>query len=568
MKKFIEELRKDKFLIALLVAFLTFCALYVFSWGMVHTVFSKKAILGLKINGVSVSGKTEEEISQLLSERVESFKKEKITVKTDQNQYELAVSELEPEYKVQEVAKRAISFGKNTYDIREFIGGDIVVKPGIKEDVLKGFYEEIAEKENESFKNAEVKIEGAEVIFLKEKEGEGIKEETFQNEISNSLTYFRPAFSIKSEVLKPYITKELLLKNEASIIEFLEKPLTLKSEGFQNRVAKEDLANWVDFAVEGEGYKLSINKKAVENYLKSLKPKIEVSPKNATLSVVNATVQVTDKGMDGKTLDLKKAIKEIGKNGLLAEEIILPVGLISAEISQSNLENLGLKELVASGESDFTGSSESRKHNIRIGSSKFDGILIKPDEVFSFNQYLGEVDATNGYLPELVILQNKTEPQYGGGLCQVSSTAFRVALNAGMPIVARSSHAYPVKYYYPIGADATIYLPSPDLKFKNDTGAYIYVRTNMVGNKLRFDFIGTKQKRTVKFSGNNDGSNAVLKVEDVKPYLYNHDAKGKGSVDSIFYQFIYDETGKMINKYRNLSKYDSPEKYPKPVQTQ
>ena len=116
-------------------------------------------------------------------------------------------------------------------------------------------------------------------------------------------------------------------------------------------------------------------------------------------------------------------------------------------------------------------------------------MLIAPDEEFSFNRALGEVGPAQGYLPELVIKNNKTIPEYGGGVCQVSTTMFRAAVYSGLEVTERRPHAYPVKYYNPQGFDATVYSPSPDLKFKNNTGGWILIQTRIEGNNLFLNFM-------------------------------------------------------------------------------
>jgi vancomycin resistance protein YoaR len=232
------------------------------------------------------------------------------------------------------------------------------------------------------------------------------------------------------------------------------------------------------------------------------------------------------------------------------------------EVREDNLDQLGINELISTGWSDAAGSPKNRIHNYTVGASKFNGVLIKPDETFSFNKTLGPVDASTGYLPELVIKEDKTVPEYGGGMCQVSSTAFRAALNAGLPIVERLYHAYPVQYYKPFGVDATVYLPKPDLVFKNDTGHYILIQTRINGTKLYFDFYGTKANRTIKFSGNEKADGAVDAVEKITPTIYDQDIRGKGSFTAVFYRHIYDPTGKLTDNDKFTSKYDSPDKYP------
>ena len=138
---------------------------------------------------------------------------------------------------------------------------------------------------------------------------------------------------------------------------------------------------------------------------------------------------------------------------------------------------------------------------LRITAKQFNGVLLKPDEVFSFGAILGDVGPEQGYVPGLVILGDKEVKQYGGGLCQVSSTAYRAALLAGLPILQRTNHLFAISYYtwpYSVpGVDAALYYPDVDVKFKNDTGHYILIQTVMQGYTLKFDFYGTKTKTGV-----------------------------------------------------------------------
>ena len=135
----------------------------------------------------------------------------------------------------------------------------------------------------------------------------------------------------------------------------------------------------------------------------------------------------------------------------------LIVDLTPPKTQLSQFNNMGITELIAHGVSAFAGSPKNRRHNIAVGVEKFKGIIVKQGEEFSFNKYLGDVDGQHGFLPELVIKATGTVPEFGGGLCQVSSTAFRAAMAAGLPITQRKNHAYAVQYYSPQGTDATIY---------------------------------------------------------------------------------------------------------------
>lgn len=184
--------------------------------------------------------------------------------------------------------------------------------------------------------------------------------------------------------------------------------------------------------------------------------------------------------------------------------VVLPVEIIQPEMTVSpELAALGIKEVVTVGESDWTGSTKNRRHNIGVGLAKFNGHLIPQGTVFSFVETLGPVDARTGYLRELVIKGDRTVPDYGGGLCQVSSTAYRGIWEYGFPIKQRKNHSYTVSYYYPQGTDATVYPPNVDMKFLNDSPGAILIQTYVDDptKHAYFIYYGTKDTRKAEVFG-------------------------------------------------------------------
>lgn len=179
--------------------------------------------------------------------------------------------------------------------------------------------------------------------------------------------------------------------------------------------------------------------------------------------------------------------------------------IIEPEITLAKANKHGIEELIAEGKSDYSHSIPSRIHNVILAASKFNGVLVPKGEEFSFNSVIGDISSSTGYQPAYVIQNGRTVLGDGGGVCQVSTTAFRAALNAGLPITERSAHAYRVSYYEndsQPGFDATIYVPTVDFKFKNDTPASILIMTevdeeNMI---LTFKFYGKKDDRQVELS--------------------------------------------------------------------
>ena len=160
---------------------------------------------------------------------------------------------------------------------------------------------------------------------------------------------------------------------------------------------------------------------------------------------------------------------------------------------------------------------------------------------------LGPVDGEHGYKEELVIRDNETKPEYGGGICQVSTTVFRGAIYTGMKITQRRNHSYPVHYYTPTGFDATVYIPAPDLRFINNTPGHILLNMEMDDTKLIFKYYGTDDGRTTEM----DGPHVTERQEN-------------GAMKTYFTQTVTDKVGTIIVHDILKSNYKSPDDYPHP----
>ncbi len=220
----------------------------------------------------------------------------------------------------------------------------------------------------------------------------------------------------------------------------------------------------------------------------------------------NNELTVVQFSRDGRTLDVEAVYQQVAvalTNG--SHFIELPVLLVSPALSSDNIDALGIKELVSESTSYFKGSSEGRMRNIALAASKFDGVIVPPGEVFSFNQRLGPVTAEEGYDESLIIFGDRTTVGIGGGVCQVSTTAFRTAFFGGFELVERWAHGYRVGWYETnsvVGLDATIYTPDVDFKFRNDSAHYllIHTKTDLEAGTLTFKFYGTPTDREVTVS--------------------------------------------------------------------
>lgn len=247
---------------------------------------------------------------------------------------------------------------------------------------------------------------------------------------------------------------------------------------------------------------VGLNSNKVDESVATLSGDVDQAPANAILGFnADGKTTIVKASQNGLKLDVTKttaAVKDALDKPADQRNVTMVVSVAKAEVREDNLQEMGLQDHLSQGATYFPGSPYTRLINVRAGANRFDGVLLRPNEVFSFGKLLGEVNASTGYVPELVIIDNHEEKQYGGGLCQVSSTAYRAALLAGLPILQRQNHSFAISYYtapYGVpGVDATIYYPAVDMKFRNDTPGYLYMQTRMVGTSLTFDYFGTKTK--------------------------------------------------------------------------
>jgi vancomycin resistance protein YoaR len=196
---------------------------------------------------------------------------------------------------------------------------------------------------------------------------------------------------------------------------------------------------------------------------------------------------------------------------------------------------------------------------VQLVAGLIDGALIKPGATFSFNGTTGERTAVKGFEEAPVIINGELQNGIGGGVCQVSTTVFNAAFDAGLPIVERTNHALYISHY-PQGRDATVDYPSLDLQFRNDTGKWLLLRTFVGTGSLTVNLYGTTVDRKVDVTTGplvTTGATPVTTVDD--PTL----EKGKTAVDSYgapprstsVHRIVYDASGKVLYDSTFSSRY-------------
>ncbi|MCL4384149.1 VanW family protein [Patescibacteria group bacterium] len=283
------------------------------------------------------------------------------------------------------------------------------------------------------------------------------------------------------------------------------KNLTFTYETQTLTVDDATLISWLNF----DG---TLKTDKVTDYAHTINNTVKHDPVNATFKFDSGKVLDFQPASPGISIDVAQFVP-LAENNLIQLEssanksltLALPLITVQPQVRNEDVNNLGIKELLGRGTSTFHHSTAIRNMNIERGAAVVNRILVAPGEEFSFIKNLGDVSLSNGYQKAYIIREGRTVLDVGGGICQVSTTLFRAMLNAGMEITARQYHAYRVSYYEEDskpGFDATVFIPSPDLKFINDTGHYVLIQNTYdgVNKRLTYEIYGTSDGRTVDIS--------------------------------------------------------------------
>ena len=373
----------------------------------------------------------------------------------------------------------------------------------------------------------EIKIEDGQISIAEGENGQEVDERRLVEKVRAALAQLQmEEIEIPVVRIEPKLTSEQVEQVRKRAQTLLNKKLTVEfSEGKQTwEITSDRIMAWIDPAGKWKQAR-------VEEWASELGKSVDRPAQNASFRWVGTgKVEAFAAAKTGWRVDeqllvswLVGSLDKLEMTEGKEEKIDLPITETLPEIKTGDANNLGITELIGKGESWFTGSITNRIYNLKKSSEELNGVLVSPGETFSFNGVIGDVSAATGYKQAYIIKEGKTILGDGGGVCQVSSTLFRAVLAAGLPIAARTAHAYRVSYYeikYQPGFDATVFQPSPDFKFKNDTPGYILIQTvyDEKTKYLAFEIYGTSDGRKVEIS-----KARVWEVTPPPPDLYVDD---------------------------------------------
>ena len=485
---------------AIVLAFL----LMRFEW-----TYRDKIYPGVQVMGVDLSGMTREEAQAALEAAAATYNPPPIALRYGDQVWQLNPDDLGVTVSVEESLNQAFAHGRNG-DFLENLRAQwdafwhgyrleptVQVDAGKTEQIVR----ELTADLNRSAHESQISLSELQVVVTSSRPGQMvIVDDTVKTTIQRVQNGMGGIVDVEVQEISP--AGAVPVANKQTVEETLSQPILITDpQGeFQFSLDPATLASLISWIPDDENVgnlKPEVDEEALRSivegwseqvYRPPLDARFDYDPKRGVLLELAPSATGYELNVDETVAAIVNAI-ETGE-----KQVALSVQKIKPAVASEDAATFGIKELVAKGSTKFAGSSKARVKNIEVAASKFVGVVIPPDGVFSFNKYVGDVTAANGFEDSLIIAGDRTAVGVGGGVCQVSTTVFRASFFGGFPTVERWAHGYVVGWYGPPGIDATVYTPKVDLKFKNTSGSYLLIKpiVDKKNGVLIFEFYGTK----------------------------------------------------------------------------
>ncbi|MBX0330374.1 VanW family protein [Oscillochloris sp. ZM17-4] len=487
--------------------------------------YGDAALPGVSVQGRPVSGLGDTAIAADLSSRYGDFLSRPLSLEYAGRTWQPSLSELGLSLDMADVARQAVSAGRQgdpitrLREIWQIYRGGLDITPRLVADqrVLQGYLMQIAPDIEQPPQDAALSIAAAKVVGTPSAPGVQLLVDATANDVLLAAQALRPQdIAIRTRALPPIVGDTALVRAQSRAAELLQSPVTLTNGDRSWSWPPEKLAELLRVAPDGVGLAVSVDEGLLAQSVEGLAQQLDTGTAEPRLRFSAGQVTIVQEGRPGWRLIQDEAAAQIADLLLTSSPttrtLELPVEQLTPKITEATIGELGIKELVGEGLSSFSGSAQYRITNIKAGAARMDGVLIAPGEEFSFNRQLGDVDAANGFVEGYAIIGNRTQLEWGGGVCQDSTTVFRAAFWAGLPITERHAHAFYISWYDRFGLgpqgngqgmDASIYTGVNDLKFVNDTGSWLLMQADVdeVGQVLAVRLYGTKPGREVRLEG-------------------------------------------------------------------
>lgn len=368
----------------------------------------------------------------------------------------------------------------------------------LDEDRLGSWIDDVIAEIEVPATNARLTVEDGSVEVVAEEVGTRLDADHARREIVGAIRSGR-ARTIELETLdvQPGVTAADLEPAKERAWRLVSEPVVLTHEDVPYPVSSEVLSAALVIDEDGEA---ALDPDALAPRLQAIAAAVSVPPRNVMLGW-DGGLYVVEKDVDGMEADLEAMgdlVQQAARDATRVEA--LPMTRVPARARADNLDSLGLEHHLGMGTSSFAGSSAARAENVRVSARNISYKLIAPGEMFSCNEVLGPITEENGYIAGTIIQGDWVASDIGGGVCQVSTTVFRAAVNAGFRFSEWNPHSWRLGFYEldgsPPGLDAAIYQPNTewepeqDLRFENTLDSWLLLQVLVDGDRVSAHFYG------------------------------------------------------------------------------
>jgi len=471
--------------------------------GFLFAGSSNRLAGGAKVAGVDVSGLSPAQAEQLLSRRWQQVARKPIAFSVGGQAFGMTAAQLgvRPDWRaaVESAEQRGGGFGVvRGYRRIELKLFPADVSPPVRSSSSAIDYElsRIDSVIARPHRDARLVRHGLRYVVEPGQTGRVLDRSAASRLIVDSLASFdRAPVALPVRLDRPAVTAASLVgaRNAARIA--VSAPVTLTVGPTRIKLPRWRIATMLDTSQASGG--LRIGGPGADAALARLQHTVDRDPRDADWAVgAGGKVRVVP-SLPGLRLDVEKSASAILAAATRRSNRVAALTVAEQQPKRTTAQAaaLGITGTVGAYETFFGGDS-NRIHNVQLVAHLVDRKLIAPGTTFSFNGTTGERSAAKGFREAPVIINGELQTGLGGGVCQVSTTVFNAAFEAGLPITARTNHALYISHY-PLGRDATVNYPDVDLKFVNDTGHWLLLRTWVSSDALTVALYGTPQHRRV-----------------------------------------------------------------------
>jgi vancomycin resistance protein YoaR len=379
-----------------------------------------------------------------------------------------------------------------------FFGAEVAPPTQVYDPALQYELDRIAREIDTRHREASIVLHGLQPRIVPGRTGQVLDRDAAATTIVRALASLsRSPVELPVSEDPPRVNPNDLTVIAAEVKTALSAPVRLTLGPTRWRLTPARIAPLLELPADGRR-DLRIGGHGADSWFTKLQTRVNRDPVDATWAIGSRGIRVVpDK--PGYTLDVPRSARALLRAVLVTEPPLrstaLVVHQITADRTTAEAQSMHITGLVAGYETVY-GGDPNRIHNVQLVSHLIDGHLIAPGATFSFNEATGARTAQKGFLQAPVIINGELQTGLGGGVCQVSTTVFNAAYEAGLPITERTNHALYISHY-PQGRDATVDYPDVDLKFVNDTGHWLLLRTWVGSSSLTVALYGTPLRRRV-----------------------------------------------------------------------